>query len=78
MQNVPTERRSYHIQALGPGKLVMMLFEERDGELITVAADDNTGQDRSVQLEAEMKLDSRYVLRVRLFEREGDTVLMMW
>ena len=74
----PNERRPYHFQTFGSGKLVMMLFEERDGELRTVAADDNTGSDRGAYFEADIDLALRYVLRIRLFERQGDTVLMMW
>ena len=75
---VPSAPRSYNIQTFGPGEVVMMLFEDRDKELATLAADDNTGQQRPARIEAELNPDQRYVLRVRLFRRDGDTALMMW
>ena len=75
---VPSQARLHHIQSFGPGEIVMMLFEDNNGQLATIAADDNTGQDRSAQISTELYVGRRYILRVRLFLPRGDTALMMW
>ena len=75
---VTDESRRYDFQTSGPAQVVMMLFEDRNGELTVVRADDNTGQERSAALHADISTKKQYKIRVRLFERGGDAVLMMW
>ncbi len=77
---VVTDYREYSFQTFGPADVVMMLFVERNNLLVSLSADDNSGQHRSAKVKVGLESGQRYVLRVRMFGRtgEGDTSIMMW
>ncbi|MGW2047441.1 matrixin family metalloprotease [Streptomyces sp. NPDC001858] len=77
---VPTETRKYVLGAFGASDFVMVLFEERDGELRYLAGDDDSGQDRNGRLEVRLVRGRRYVARARLYSTwgSGGAALMYW
>lgn len=79
--NIQVERSdTYTIQTFGRSDTVMVLFEEVDGELEYVTADDDSGTDLNAQLKLRLHKNKKYVLRLRMYARwsTGDTALMMW
>lgn len=77
---VPSATRRYDIATFGASDTVMVLFEEVNGELRYVTADDDSGQDTNAHIKPRLYKDGRYVLRLRLYysARSGDTAVMMW
>lgn len=77
---VPEATRKYNISTFGQSDTVIVLFEEVDGELRYVTADDDSGTDYNANLETKLFAGKRYVLRVRLYytHRAGDFAVMMW
>ncbi len=77
---VPTATRKYNIATFGESDTVMVLFEEVNGELRYLSADDDSGTDTNANLELKLFAGRRYVLRVRLYyqRRSGDFAVMLW
>jgi hypothetical protein len=76
----PTGTRTYQIGVFGASDTVVVLFEEIDGELRYVAADDDGGEDRNARIEAKLFQGRRYVVRVRLYSAwaSGRLAIMYW
>lgn len=76
----PTESRQYTIQTFGRSDTVMVLFENRDGELRFVAGDDDSGTSRNARISEWLQAGRSYVLRMRLYLNYagGDTAILMW
>ena len=76
----PPGTRDYKIGTFGASDVVLVLFEEVDGELRYVAADDDSGEDRNALIEAKLFQGRRYVARLRLYyaTESGQTALMYW
>jgi hypothetical protein len=77
---LPETSRTYQVGAFGAADMVLVLFEDVDGELRQIAADDDSGEERNALLEVEMKAGRRYVVRARMYHawQAGTTALMYW
>ncbi|MEU3885873.1 M12 family metallopeptidase [Streptomyces sp. NPDC029041] len=77
---VPPETRMYEIGTLGDSDVVMVLFEEVDGDLRYFTAEDDGGMDRNARLKVRLFEGRRYVLRTRLYSAwgPGKAALMLW
>ncbi|MFD3940794.1 M12 family metallopeptidase [Streptomyces sp. NPDC058611] len=77
---VPAESRMYEIGTLGDSDVVMVLFEEVDGELRYFTAEDDSGADSNARLKVRLFEGRRYVLRTRLYSAwgPGKAALMLW
>ncbi len=77
---LPSFSRNYRFRTFGDSDTVMVLFEERDGELRYVKGDDDSGWDRNAAFRVRLQRGGRYVLRIRLYYQSasGDTALLMW
>lgn len=76
----PTATRDYTIQTFGQADTVMVLFEDRDGELRYVAGDDDSGTALNARIETRLVPGRRYVLRIRLYLNwaSGETGVLLW
>ena len=76
----PPGTRDYTIGTFGASDVVLVLFEEVDGELRYVAGDDDSGEDRNALIEAKLFQGRRYVARLRMYyaTESGQTALMYW
>lgn len=76
----PTRTRQYTFRTFGASDTVMVLFEEENGQLRQIAADDDSGEAFNASLEQRLRKGRKYVLRVRLYYAEfaGETALMVW
>ena len=76
----PNFSRNYRFRTFGASDTVMVLFEEREGELRYVKGDDDSGWDRNAYFRVRLQRTGRYVLRIRLYYQSasGDTAVMMW
>jgi hypothetical protein len=76
----PRASRRYSIGTFGASDVVMVLFEDVDGELRYVAGDDDSGEDRNALLRAKLFRGRTYVVRIRLYYawESGDTAVMHW
>jgi len=77
---LPKVTRNYTFSTFGESDTVMVLFEERDGELRYVKGDDDSGLDTNAKFTLRLVRDRKYVLRIRLYYAAitGDTAVMMW
>jgi hypothetical protein len=77
---VPAETRMYEIGTLGDSDVVMVLFEEVDGDLRYFTAEDDSGADSNARLKVRLFEGRRYVLRTRLYSAwgPGKAALMLW
>jgi hypothetical protein len=77
---VPDGTREYAIGTFGDSDVVMVLFEEVDGELRFVAGDDDSAQPRNARLTARLFTGRSYVLRIRLYSSwtSGEVAVMYW
>lgn len=78
---VPTETRMYEIGAFGDSDVVMVLFEEVDGEQPRYfTADDDSGAHSNARLKVRLFEGRRYILRTRLYSAwgPGKAALMVW
>ncbi len=75
----PTASDDYTIQTVGRSDTVMVLFEDVDGELRKVAADDDSGLSTNSKITVRLQQGRNYVLRVRLYSiyASGDTGVIM-
>jgi Astacin (Peptidase family M12A) len=76
----PRETRKYEFRTFGSSDSVMVLFENVNGELRYVTADDDSGEDTNAAFQVKLVKGREYVLRVRMYhsERQGQTAVMMW
>lgn len=76
----PQETRYYQFQTFGASDLVMVLFEDDNGEYRYRTASDDSGEDSNANFRIKLVRGRRYMLRVRLYysERPGATSVMMW
>jgi hypothetical protein len=76
----PPGTRQYSIGAFGASDVVLVLFEDVDGELRYVKGDDDSGEDGNALLKVKLFQGRRYVVRVRLYIawQSGETALMYW
>lgn len=63
---------NFKIQAVGKSDLLMVLFEDIDGELRYVKGSDDSGTSDNACIECRLRPGRRYVLRVRMFVNYGD------
>jgi hypothetical protein len=77
---VPSETRMYEIGTLGDSDVVIVLFEEVDGELRYFTGEDDSGEDTNARLKVRLFEGRRYVLRTRLYSAwgPGQAALMLW
>ena len=75
----PDATRYYNIQTFGVSGLVVVLFEDVNGQLRYLSGDDDSGEDRNASLRVRLRKGREYVLRVRLFyaDRSGETAVML-
>ena len=76
----PNVTRYYNIRTFGISDTVMVLFEEVNGELRYLSADDDSGQNYNASIRVRLFPGRRYILRIRLYysDRAGETSVMMW
>lgn len=76
----PERSDEYTIQTFGRSDVVMVLFEDVDGEFEFVAGDDDSGMGTNAQLSERLVRGRTYLLRIRLYLNydSGDTAVMMW
>jgi len=72
--------RYYEIRTFGTSDTVMVLFEDLNGELRYLTADDDSGEDRNAYIRVKLMKGRKYVLRIRLYyaTRTGETAIMIW
>ncbi|MEU4562317.1 M12 family metallopeptidase [Actinoplanes sp. NPDC023936] len=77
---LPEQSRTYRVGVFGAADVVLVLFEDVDGELRQVGADDDSGEDRNAVIEAELRAGRRYVVRARMYHawQNGTTAVMYW
>lgn len=76
----PAATREYSMRTFGRSDTVMVLFEERDGDLHFLAGDDDSGSDLNASITTWLQAGRNYVLRLRLYLNwaSGDTAVMLW
>jgi len=76
----PDASREYSVGTFGSSDVVLVLFEEIDGELRYLAGDDDGGEDRNALVKVKLFAGRRYVIRVRLYYswESGQSAVMVW
>lgn len=76
----PTATRTYEFRTFGAADVVMVLFEEVDGNPRFMTADDDSGEGRNATFNVRLLAGRKYLLRVRMYYRMalGDTAVMFW
>lgn len=76
----PDRSDEFTIQTFGRSDVVMVLFEDVDGEMEFVAGDDDSGTATNAKITTRLVRGRKYILRVRLYLNwaSGDTAVMMW
>ncbi len=76
----PEATRDYNIMTFGSSDSVMVLFEDRDGDLHYVKGDDDSGTNRNAYIRQKLQAGKKYVLRIRLYMNwaSGKMAVMMW
>lgn len=76
----PRETRAYMIQTFGRSDTVMVLFEDRNGDLKYVDGDDDSGSSLNARLQVRLYQGRKYVLRIRMYfsYATGQTAVMLW
>lgn len=77
---VPPETRKYELGTFGNTDVLLVLFEDIDGELRYIAGEDDSGEDRNGRLQVKLVKGHRYVARARLYSAWGSEgcALMYW
>lgn len=77
---VPDASRSYRIGTFGSADVVLVLFEEVDGEPRYLAGDDDSGEDRNALIHIKLLAGRRYIVRLRMYYawQSGASALMHW
>lgn len=76
----PPQTRKYQMGTFGDADVVMVLFEEVDGQLRYLTGEDDSGEDRNGRLEVKLFAGRRYVLRLRMYSAwgAGTASIMYW
>ncbi len=76
----PDASREYSIGTFGASDVVLVLFEDVDGELRFLAGDDDSADDRNALVEVKLFAGRRYVVRIRLYYAwaSGQSAVMYW
>lgn len=76
----PEATRYYDMRTFGTSDTVLALFENDEGELRYMTADDDSGDDRNASIHIKLYTGREYVLRVRLnfSDRAEEISVMMW
>jgi hypothetical protein len=76
----PASSRKYTIGTFGATDVVMVVFEEVNGELRYLSGDDDSGEDRNARIELKLYSGRRYVVRVRMYYAwaSGQSAVMYW
>lgn len=76
----PGATRRYRVSTFGDADTVLVLFEDVDGDLRHLAADDDSGTDRNALVRVKLFRGRRYVVRTRLYwaGASGETAVMYW
>ncbi len=76
----PDKTRDYTMRTFGHSDTVMVLFEERDGQLRYVAGDDDSGSNTNASITTRLSAGAKYVLRIRLYTSwaSGQSAVMLW
>lgn len=77
---LPSRSRVYEIRTFGVSDVVIVLFEDVNGEMKYRGGDDDSGEDRNAYLKLRMSRGKKYVLRLRLYyaDHAGETAVMWW
>jgi hypothetical protein len=77
---LPKRSRLYEIKTFGASDVVIVLFEDVNGEMKYLGGDDDSGEDRNAYLKLRLSRGKKYVLRLRLYfaESVGETAVMWW
>jgi hypothetical protein len=72
--------RYFTFGTFGKMDTVMVLFEERDGELKYLSGDDDSGKDYNAKIMKRLSKGRKYVIRLRLYfkHHSGKTAIMVW
>jgi hypothetical protein len=76
----PKRSRVYEIKTFGSSDVVIVLFEDVNGEMKYLGGDDDSGEDRNAYLKLRLSRGKKYVLRLRLYyaDHVGETAVMWW
>ncbi len=76
----PTTSRNYEMRTFGPSDSVMVLYERSGKELVRIAADDDSGEDKNASIKLRLHAGRQYILRVRvMYSEPGEGCsLMVW
>ena len=74
------ETRTYTVGTFGAADTVLALFEDVDGEPRFVAADDDSGTDRTATITHRLRPGRTYHVRMRMIYKgtRGTVTLMCW
>lgn len=77
---LPARSRNYEIKTFGTSDVVIVLFEDVNGEMKYRGGDDDSGEDRNAYLKLRLSRGKKYVLRLRLYyaDHAGETAVMWW
>ncbi|MBA2723758.1 MAG: hypothetical protein H0W48_03650 [Methylibium sp.] len=77
---LPKRSRTYEIKTFGASDVVIVLFEDVNGEMKYQGGDDDSGEDRNASLKLRLSRGKKYVLRLRLYyaDHAGETAVMWW
>ena len=76
----PTRTDEYTMQTFGQSDVVMVLFEDVDGELVYLQGDDDSGTALNAKITARLVKNRKYVLRIRMYLNyaSGDSAVLLW
>ena len=76
----PDETRYYNIQTFGPSDVVMVLFEESEGEMAYRSGEDDSGEEFNSKIRFKLIKGRNYVLRIRLYysDSPSQVAVMYW
>lgn len=76
----PNMSRKYTIQTFGNVDVVMVLFEDVNGQQVQIAADDDSGYSTNARIRMKLLKGKKYTLRVRLYyaQDSGQSAIMLW
>jgi hypothetical protein len=77
---LPRRSRLYVIKTFGASDVVIVLFEDVDGDMKFLGGDDDSGEDRNAYMKLRLSRGKKYVLRLRLYyaDRAGETAVLWW
>ena len=76
----PKRSRLYEIRTFGVSDVVIVLFEDADGDMKYLGGDDDSGEDRNAYIKLRLSRGKKYVLRLRLYyaDHAGETAVLWW